>query len=399
MKNDRDVVIVSACRTPIGKFGGSLKDLRAHQLAGIAMEEAVKRAGIEKAQIDELILGECIQCSDEANTARTAALSIGIPVEVPAYTVQKQCSSSMQALSSVRQHILSGDGEILLVAGTESMSNGPYVLKSARWGQRLMNGEMSDSVWDILCSGSGFSGEQYVMGETAERLADKYSISREEQDEVALRSQHNAETAIKEGKFDNEIVPVTLRNKKGDQVFRTDEHPRFGLTMEELAALKPAFRKNGTVTAGNSSGLNDGASAAVIMSRARAKDLGIKPLARVVAQTSAGVPPEFMGYGPVPAVRKLLEKTGMHLDQIGIIELNEAFASQFLACEKGLGLDRNKVNVNGGGIALGHPVGCTGLRIVISLLYEMRRRGEQYGIATLCVGGGMGMATLLELEL
>jgi len=285
------------------------------------------------------------------------------------------------------------------VAGTESMSNGPYVLKSARWGQRLMNGEMSDSVWDILCSGSGFSGEQYVMGETAERLADKYSISREEQDEVALRSQHNAETAIKEGKFDNEIVPVTLRNKKGDQVFRTDEHPRFGLTMEELAALKPAFRKNGTVTAGNSSGLNDGASAAVIMSRARAKDLGIKPLARVVAQTSAGVPPEFMGYGPVPAVRKLLEKTGMHLDQIGIIELNEAFASQFLACEKGLGLDRNKVNVNGGGIALGHPVGCTGLRIVISLLYEMRRRGEQYGIATLCVGGGMGMATLLELEL
>jgi len=399
MKNDRDVVIVSACRTPIGKFGGSLKDLRAHQLAGIAMEEAVKRAGIEKAQIDELILGECIQCSDEANTARTAALSIGIPVEVPAYTVQKQCSSSMQALSSVRQHILSGDGEILLVAGTESMSNGPYVLKSARWGQRLMNGEMSDSVWDILCSGSGFSGEQYVMGETAERLADKYSISREEQDEVALRSQHNAETAIKEGKFDNEIVPVTLRNKKGDQVFRTDEHPRFGLTMEELAALKPAFRKNGTVTAGNSSGLNDGASAAVIMSRARAKDLGIKPLARVVAQTSAGVPPEFMGYGPVPAVRKLLEKTGIHLDQIGIIELNEAFASQFLACEKGLGLDRNKVNVNGGGIALGHPVGCTGLRIVISLLYEMRRRGEQYGIATLCVGGGMGMATLLELEL
>jgi len=398
MKNDRDVVIVSACRTPIGKFGGSLKDLRAHQLAGIAMEEAVKRAGIEKAQIDELILGECIQCSDEANTARTAALSIGIPVEVPAYTVQKQCSSSMQALSSVRQHILSGDGEILLVAGTESMSNGPYVLKSARWGQRLMNGEMSDSVWDILCSGSGFSGEQYVMGETAERLADKYSISREEQDEVALRSQHNAETAIKEGKFDNEIVPVTLRNKKGDQVFRTDEHPRFGLTMEELAALKPAFRKNGTVTAGNSSGLNDGASAAVIMSRARAKDLGIKPLARVVAQTSAGVPPEFMGYGPVPAVRKLLEKTGMHLDQIGIIELNEAFASQFLVCEKELGLDRNKVNVNGGGIALGHPVGCTGLRIVISLLYEMKRRNEQYGIASLCAGGGMGMATLIELE-
>lgn len=398
MKNDRDVVIVSACRTPIGKFGGSLKDLRAHQLAGIAMEEAVKRAGIEKAQIDELILGECIQCSDEANTARTAALSIGIPVEVPAYTVQKQCSSSMQALSSVRQHILSGDGEILLVAGTESMSNGPYVLKSARWGQRLMNGEMSDSVWDILCSGSGFSGEQYVMGETAERLADKYSISREEQDEVALRSQHNAETAIKEGKFDNEIVPVTLRNKKGDQVFRTDEHPRFGLTMEELAALKPAFRKNGTVTAGNSSGLNDGASAAVITSRTRAKELGLKPLARIVAQTVAGVPPEIMGYGPVPAIRKLLEKTGMRLEQIGLFEINEAFASQFLVCEKELGLDRNKVNVNGGGIALGHPVGCTGLRIVISLLYEMKRRNEQYGIASLCAGGGMGMATLIELE-
>ena len=243
-----------------------------------------------------------------------------------------------------------------------------------------------------------FWGEKYIMGETAERLAGKYSISREEQDKVALRSHNNAEVAIKEGKFKDEIVPVILTAKKGTQVFDTDEHLRLGLTMEGLTVLKPAFRKDGTVTAGNSSGLNDGASAAVVTSRAKAKELGLKPLARVVAQTSAGVPPDIMGYGPVPAVRKLLDKTGMHLDQIGIFEMNEAFAAQFLACEKGLGLDRNKVNVNGGGIALGHPVGCTGLRIVISLLYEMRRRNEQYGVATLCAGGGMGMATLIELE-
>ncbi|MBI5446390.1 MAG: acetyl-CoA C-acyltransferase, partial [Deltaproteobacteria bacterium] len=357
MKDDRSVVIVSACRTAIGRFGGSLKDLRAHQLAGIVLEEAVRRSGLRKDQLDEVIVGDCLQGIDEANTARTAALSIGIPVEVPAYTVQKQCSSSMQALSSARQQILAGDADVVAVAGTESMSNGPYVLKSARWGQRLMHGELTDSVWELLYSGSGFLGEKYIMGETAERLADRYSISREEQDEVALRSHNNAETAIREGRFREEIVSVVLKGKKGEQRFENDEHPRLGLTREELAGLKPAFRPDGTVTAGNASGLNDGAAAAVVMSRAKAKELGCVPLARVVAQTSAGCAPDLMGYGPVPAVRKLLEKTGVGLEQVGLFELNEAFAAQSLAVIGQLGVDASRVNVNGGAIALGHPIG------------------------------------------
>lgn len=398
MQHDKDVVIVSACRTPITKFGGSLKDLRAYQLAAIAMEEAIERAGIEKNSIDEVIAGDCIQVIDEANTARTAALSIDIPVEVPAYTIQKQCSSSMQALSSARSQILLDESEIVLVAGTESMSSAPYLLKTARWGQRLNHGEMTDSVWELLHSGSNLLGGKYIMGETAERLADKFSLSRVEQDEVALRSHHNAEAAIKAGKFKEEIVPVVVKGRKEDKVIDTDEHPRFGIKMEDLAILKPNFRKNGTVTAGNSSGLNDGACAAVVMSRSKAKELGLKPLARVVAQTSAGVPPELMGFGPVPSTKKLLERTGMTVDQIGLWEVNEAFAAVYLTCEKNIGFDRERANVNGSGVGLGHPVGCTGLRLVISLMYEMRRRNEQYGIATLCAGGGMGMSTLVELE-
>ena len=397
-KQGNDVVIVSGCRTAIAKFGGGLKDLRAHQLAAVAMEEAIQRAGIEKGQIDEIIVGDCIQCPDEANTARTAALSIGIPVEVPAYTVQKQCSSSMQALNSARHQIIAGDAEIMLVAGAESMSNAPYVLPNARWGQRLMDGKLVDAVWEMLHSGSSFLPERMIMGQTAENLARKYAISRAEQDAVALRSHANAEAATTSGRFKDEIVPVILKSRKGESVFDADEHTRFGMTLEDLAKLKPAFAKDGSVTAGNASGLNDGAAAAVVMTRAKAETLGLQPLAKIVAQTSAGVDPTLMGYGPVPAVEKLLAKTGMKLEAIGLFEVNEAFAAQYLACEKGLGLDREKVNVNGSGIGLGHPVGCTGLRIVISLLYEMRRRGEHTGIATLCVGGGMGMATLLELE-
>ena len=396
--SERDVVIVSAVRTPIGKFGGGLKDLRAYQLAGMAMEAALARAGVEKGAIDEVIAGDCIQCPDEANTARTAALSIGIPVEVPAYTIQKQCSSSMQALSSARTQILAGDADIVLVVGVESMSNAPYVLKTARWGQRLTHGELTDTVWELLYSGSGLLGERMIMGETAENLARKYGISRREQDEVALRSNHNAERAVKSGAFREEIVPVSVKTRKGETVVDTDEHLRFGLNLEELEGLKPVFRKDGTVTAGNSSGINDGAAAVVVTSRGKALELGLKPLGRVVAQTSAGVPPEIMGYGPVPATEKLLARTGVSLREIGLVELNEAFAAQYLACEKGLGLDRDRVNVNGSGIGLGHPVGCTGIRLVVSLLHEMRRRGERYGLATLCVGGGMGMSTLVELE-
>lgn len=393
-----DVVIVSAVRTPIGKFGGSLKDLRAYQLAGTAMEAALTRAGVEMGAIDEVIAGDCIQCPDEANTARTAALSIGIPVEVPAYTVQKQCSSSMQALSCARTQILAGDAETVLVVGVESMSNAPYFLKSARWGQRLNHGELTDTIWELLYSGSGLLGERMIMGETAENLAAKYRISRQEQDEVALRSNNNAERAVKEGTFREEIVPVTVKTRKRETVVDTDEHPRHGLALQDLERLKPVFLKAGTVTAGNASGINDGAAAVVVTSRSKAGELGLKPLARVVAQASAGVPPEIMGYGPVPATEKLLARTGVALGEIGLIELNEAFAAQYLACEKGLGLAREKVNVNGSGIGLGHPVGCTGIRLVVSLLHEMRRRNERYGLATLCVGGGMGMSTLLALE-
>lgn len=395
--SDKDVVIVSAVRTPIAKFGGGLKDLRAYQLAGKVMEAALSKAGIEKGAIDEVIVGDCIQCADEANTARTAALSIGIPVEVPAYTVQKQCSSSMQALSSARTQILAGEAEIVLVAGVESMSNAPYILKTARWGQRLNHGELTDTIWELLYSGSGLLGQRMIMGETAENLALKFKISRQEQDEIALRSHRNSEQAVKSGTFKEEIVPMVVKTRKGETTVDTDEHPRFGLTLEELAGLKPMFKKNGTVTAGNAFGINDGAAAVVVTTRAKARDLGIPPLVRVVAQTSAGVPPEIMGYGPVPATQKLLSRTGVPLDQISLIEVNEAFASQYLACEKGLGLDREKVNVNGSGIGLGHPVGCTGIRLVVSLIHEMRRRNERYGLATLCVGGGMGMSTLLEL--
>jgi acetyl-CoA C-acetyltransferase len=397
-KNPNDVVIVGACRTAIGRFGGSLKGLRAHQLAGIAMEEALGRAGVAKDELDEVIVGDCIQCPDEANTARTAALAIGIPVEVPAYTVQKQCSSSMQALSSARQQLLAGDAEMVLVAGTESMSNAPYVLPDARWGQRLMDGKLVDAVWELLHSGSAFLPERLIMGQTAENLARKYQISRAEQDEVAFRSHANAEAATREGRFADEIVPVTLKTRRGETVFDADEHTRVGLTLDDLTGLKPAFASDGTVTAGNASGLNDGAAAAVVTTRARAEALGLQPLARVVAQTSAGVDPAFMGYGPVPAVQKLLARSGLKLEEVGLFEVNEAFAAQYLACEKGLGLAREKVNVNGSGIGLGHPVGCTGLRIVVSLLYEMRRRGVRHGVAPLCVGGGMGMATLLERE-
>ena len=393
-----DVVIVSAVRTPIGKFGGGLKDIRAFQLAGMAMEAALSRAGVDKGAVDEVIAGDCIQCPDEANTARTAALSIGIPVEVPAYTVQKQCSSSMQALSSARTQILAGDAETVLVVGVESMSNAPYVLKNARWGQRINHGELTDTIWELLYSGSGLLGERMIMGETAENLVWKYGISRQEQDEIALRSNNNAEQAVKNGTFKEEIVPVSVKTRKGETVVDTDEHPRFGQTIEELAALKPVFRKNGTVTAGNASGINDGAAAVVVMSRAKAEELGLKPMGRIVAQTSAGVQPAIMGYGPVPATEKLLARTGIALRNIGLVEVNEAFAAQYLACEKGLGLDRDRVNVNGSGIGLGHPVGCTGIRLIVSLLHEMRRRNERYGLATLCVGGGMGMSTLLELE-
>jgi len=395
--HDNDVVIVSAARTAIGRFGGSLKDVKASRLGAHVIKEVLRRANdLDPMLLDDIILGDCVQCFDEANTARTAALMAGIPFQVPAFTVQRQCSSSMQALSSGVQQIRSGDSEIVLVGGVESMSSGPYYLPNARWGMRLQNHEIVDSVWEMLHSGSRILGEPMIMGITSENLAAKYNISREAQDQLALESHSKAEAAIKAGRFKDEIVPFELPGKKGEtQVFEQDEHPRFGLKMEDLARLKPIFRPDGTVTAGNSSGLNDGGSAAIIMTRKRAKELGLTPMARIVVQAAAGVEPHLMGYGPVPSTEKALKKAGMSLADFQLIEVNEAFAAQYIACEMGLGLDRSIVNVNGSGVGLGHPVGCTGLRIVISLIYEMARRNLEVGLATLCVGGGMGMTTIV----
>lgn len=391
---------MSAARTPIAKFGEALRPLRAHQLAAIVITEVLKRANISGDQLDDIILGDCVQCPDEANTARTAALKAGIPVEVPAVTIQRQCSSAMQALAFGVQQIKAGDSQMVLAGGVESMSSAPYVLMTARWGQRLTHGQMTDAMWEMLHSGSNLLEKKgYIMGQTAENLAEKYAISREEQDVVALRSHNNAEAAIKAGKFKEEIVPVPIPQKKGDpRMVDTDEHVRYGLKLDDLSRLAPAFKKDGTVTAGNSSGLNDGAAAVIVTTRARAQELGLRPLAKIVGQAVAGVDPKYMGYGPVPSTEKCLKKTGMTLNDIQLIEVNEAFAAQFLACEKGLGLNREITNVNGSGIGLGHPVGATGVRIIISLMYEMIRRNLSVGLATLCVGGGMGMTTIIERD-
>jgi acetyl-CoA C-acetyltransferase len=306
----------------------------------------------------------------------------------------------MQALAFAAQAIKAGDAEIIMVVGVESMSSAPYYIGKARWGLRLMHHEITDSLWEALHSGSRLLGTPMIMGETAENLAEKYGISREDQDQLALESHHKAEAAIKAGRFKDEIVPIEVPGpKKGEKIiFEQDEHPRFGLKIEDLAKLPPVFKKNGTVTAGNSSGINDGAAAALVMTRRKARELGLEPMGRIVTTAVAGVEPHLMGYGPVPATEKALKKAGMTLKDIQLIELNEAFAAQYLACERGLGIDRSITNVNGSGISLGHPVGCTGLRIVVSLLHEMRRRDLEVGLATLCVGGGMGMTTIVARD-
>lgn len=381
-------------RTAIGDFGGSFKDLLPHQLVVPAIKEAIKRSGISGDVIDDVILGNCAQRTDEPNVGRTAALVAGLPKEVTGMTIQRQCSSGMQAIVSGYQQIVTGDSDIVLAGGTECMSSVPYVLKGARWGQRLQHGQMTDALWEMLTDPI----HHILMGETAERLADIYGITREEMDEVALRSHMNAVKAIQDGLFKEEIVPVEVPQRKGKvKLVDTDEHPRADITMEKLAGLAPTFRKNGRVTAGNASGLNDGAAAVVIMSADKAGELGVKPLARIVSHARAGVEPDLMGYGPVPAIRKALQRAGLSLADIGLIELNEAFAAQYLACEKLLDLNREITNVNGSGVGLGHPVGCTGARIVTSLIYEMRRRNVARGLASLCVGGGMGMAMVVEL--
>ena len=394
--SDSHTVIVSAVRTPIGKFGGKLKSFRSFMLAGIVMNEAIRRAGIPSSIIDDIVFGECLQHPAEANTARTAALHAGIPSEVPAVTIQRQCASGMQSVIQGSQSIRSRDADVVLAGGVESMSNAPYYLDSARWGKRLQNGEMTDAVWELLYSGSRVSHQPMIMGETAELLAEKYGITRNEQDEIALRSHANAEYATRQGKFKDEIVPVDIPEKKNVERFDCDENPRYGVTIDDLQRMKPAFRDGGTVTAGNSSSLNDGAAAMVLMSESKARELRITPLGRILSHAVAGVEPRSMGYGPVPATRKVLKKARLALKDIGLFELNEAFASQYLVCEKELGLNRQITNPNGSGIGLGHPVGSTGARLIVSLLYEMKKRKTALGLATLCVGGGMGAAVILE---
>ncbi len=401
MKNDRDVVIVSMGRSAIGDFGGTLKSVRAHQLGAQVIKGVLERVPeVDWGTLDDVVMGDCVQAPDEANTARTAALKAGIPDEVPAVTIQRQCSSAMEAVSLAANKIRLGDADLILAGGVESMSNAFYCLPGARWGARLQHGKMMDSMWEMLHSGSCLlEPPGYIMGQTAENLARKYDISREEQDIVAVRSHNNAEAAIAQGKFKDEIIPITITGRKGRvTIFDTDEHIRPGVTTADLGKLKPVFAQDGTVTAGNASGLNDGAAMLLLASRARAQALGLNILGRIHSSAVAGCDPKIMGWGPVPSTQKLLNRTGVEMSDIGLIELNEAFAAQYLACEKGLELNREITNVNGSGIGLGHPVGCTGARIMISLLNEMKRRNLSLGLATLCVGGGMGMSTLIENE-
>jgi acetyl-CoA C-acetyltransferase len=388
------IVIVAAGRTPIGTFGGALKDVSARKLAETVIRGVIAKSSVDPSLIDEVILGNCIQRTDEANIARVAALDAGLGNRVTGFTVQRQCASGMQAIVSGAAQILLGDCEVVIAGGVESMSNAPYVLKNARWGKRLTHGEMTDAMWELLTD-PHFG---ILMGETAERLAERYSISRAEQDEIALRSQQNAVRAIDSGLFREEIIPVAVTKRGAVTMVETDEHPRRDVTLEGLSKLKPSFRENGTVTAGNSSGLNDGASAVVLMKESRARELGVAPLGRIVSYAWAGVEPDLMGYGPVPAVKKALAKAGLTLADIDLIEVNEAFAAQYLAVEKLLELPREITNVNGSGISLGHPVGSTGCRIVVTLLHEMKRRQVKRGLATLCVGGGMGMAMVVERD-
>ncbi|AKL93946.1 acetyl-CoA acetyltransferase ThlA [Clostridium aceticum] len=390
----REIVIVGAARTPIGNFGGSLAKMSAVELGVIAAKEATKRAGITGEMIDEVIVGNVLSAGLGQNIARQIAIKSGLPETTSAMTINKVCGSGLRAVSLAAQIIQSGDAEIVLAGGTESMSNAPYLLDQARWGNKMGHSNVIDS---IIQDGLWDAYNNYHMGITAENIAEKWQISREEQDEFAAKSQSKAEMAVKDGNFKEEIVPVVLPQKKGDPiVFDTDEYPKFGTTVESLKKLKPAFKKDGTVTAGNASGINDGAAMLVVMSKEKAEELGLKPLAKIKAYASDGLDPSIMGYGPVPATKKALKKAGMTVDDLDLIEANEAFAAQSLAVAKDLGLDPSKINVNGGAIALGHPIGASGARILVTLLYEMNKREAKTGLATLCIGGGMGTALIVE---
>lgn len=392
----KEAVIVSGARTAIGKLGGSLQDVLVEQLASQMIRAAITRAGIDDQSIDEVILGHGKQSSDTPNLARVASLYADLPLEVSAYTVHRQCGSGMQAVISAAQSIRLGESAVVLAGGAESMSTAPYYMRQARFGYRSGNGEILDPNTESQPKSQPV--EKYgriTMGLTAENLAAKYGISREEQDEFAWTSQSRALHAIASGRFEDEIVSVPVKKGKTMVDFAVDEFPKAS-TLEALASLKPAFKKDGTVTAGNSSGRNDGAAAMVLMDAAKAFEMGIVPMMKIAGYASAGVPPEIMGIGPVPATRKALERAGLTMQDIDLIELNEAFAAQSLAVVRELEIDRTKLNVNGGAIALGHPIGCSGARIIVSLMFEMLKRKSRYGLATLCIAGGQGSAVILE---
>lgn len=390
----KETVIVSACRTPIGTFGGALKDTGARKLGAIVMAEAIKRAGLRTDQIEEVVFGCVLQAGLGQNIARQCAIDADIPKEVTSFTINKVCGSGLRAVSLASQLIKSGDVDIVLAGGVENMTMAPYVIPKARYGYRMGNGTMID---EMVFGGLTDIFNGYHMGITAENVNEQWGITREEQDAFGLRSQTLAAAAIASGRFKDEIVPVVIPSKKGDIVFDTDEHPR-ATTAEKMAKLSPAFKKDGSVTAGNASGINDAAAALVVMSKEKADELGLKPLAKIVNWASGGVDPSIMGVGPIPAVRKVLAKANLTIDDMDLIEANEAFAAQSIAVARELGwADKmEKVNVNGGAIALGHPIGSSGARILVTLLYEMKKRNSKLGLATLCIGGGQGTAMIVE---
>jgi len=393
-ENMRDVVIASAARTAVGSFGGGLKDISAVELGKIAVMEALKRGGVKPELVEEVILGCVLTAGQGQNPTRQVLIRAGIPKEVPGTTINKVCASGLKSVMMAAQAIKAGDADIIVAGGTESMSQAPYLLTGARWGYRMndgpvVDGMIHDGLMDIF--------NRYHMGITAENVAEKFGVTRQDQDELAFRSQQNAGRAIQEGRFKDEIVPVSIPQKKGNPfIFDTDEHPRPNTTREALAGLRPAFKKDGTVTAGNASGINDGAAAVVVMSAEKAKALNIQPLARIMSYATAGVAPEIMGTGPVPSSQAALKKAGLTAKDLDLIEANEAFAAQAAYVNRAMGWDIEKVNVNGGAVALGHPIGASGARIFVTLLYEMKKRQSRYGLATLCIGGGMGGAMMVE---
>ncbi len=389
----RNVVIVAGCRTPIGTMGGQFKTLTALDLSIPVISGLVERSGIDPAIIDDVIWGCNYQRTyKENNLARVAAVKAGLPVSVPGITIHRNCTSSMSAIQMGYYQIKAGEADCIMAGGADSMSTAPHMVFNARYGQKYGNMEMRDSMWDSLTN----LGVGPAMGITAENVADKYGISREEMDEYALSSQKRAVAAIDAHKFDDEIIPMTVKTRKGETVYSVDEYPRRDASLEALKKLRPAFKEDGKVTAGNASGMNDAASGVLLMEEEKAKALGLPILARITATATTGVEPELMGIGPISATQKALSKAGLSIEDIQLFEINEAFASQCLACQKALGIPSDRLNVNGGGISLGHPVGATGSRIVVTLMYEMKRQNVRYGVATLCAGGGMGTAVIIE---